>query len=148
MKFRRETATASDRGSPSKHRLLGVACRPARLGQPPVTETGLGCYPRWTGGVVAEFFAKLADVEAKIIRLCAVAGSPNFLQKQSMSHELAGICRHRNKQTIFGRGEVKCLSIDRYEPPRKVDRKRVESQDRRFVGIGRFSPQHRAHAGQ
>src|SRR4051812_7493367 len=123
--------------------------RPAgsRLGREAVADTGVGQDDLRPRRVVLELAADVGDVDAQVVRLVAVAGTPHLAQERGGGDGLAGVDGEHGEQVELDRREVDVGAVAGDPPRREVDRHRPDPDG----GVGAVrrvaAAQHRADAG-
>src|SRR5665213_3367407 len=85
---------------------------PLAIKRQTVADAGFGLEVAGTGWVLLEFAAELGDVNAQVLGLFGVLGTPDFVEQLALRHDAAGVFNEDLEEFVFVGGEVDFLASD------------------------------------
>src|SRR4051794_10603663 len=125
-----------------------MRARGSGLGREAVADARVGQDDLRARRIVLELAADVGDVDPQVVRLLAVARTPDLAQQRAVGEELAAVDGEHAQEVELDRREVHVLAVARDPARGEVDRDRAGPDDR-IGAVGGIAPaQHGADAGR
>ena len=85
------------------------------LGQA-VSDSGFGAQVPGAGWIRLELSTQLQHIDAQVVSLIAVVGTPYFPQELSMRNNLVGVSEQNFQQFVFDASEMDFSTLDEHAP--------------------------------
>ena len=102
-------------------------------GEEAVAHSGFGYEVAGSPRLGFKFAAELGEVDAEVVGLLLVSGSPDFLEEVGLLHEVTGCAGEDFEESPFGWGEVDGFAVLMGNPAVEVEFERFGAQQRRPV---------------